>query len=70
MILGCRIFTENRRQDVVFGLLYAQMRGWLRRVSETTFWATGRLAELEGEEAIYSESFAQIFTDEAEAKVA
>jgi len=56
--------------DVVFGLLYAQCEDDFRRVERNYIWATGRLAELEGEEAIYSDLRANLYMTEAEAKVA
>ncbi|MFT4857628.1 MAG: acyl-homoserine-lactone acylase, partial [Planctomycetota bacterium] len=56
--------------DVVFGLLYAQCEDDFRRVERNYIWATGRLAELEGEEAIYSDLRANLYMTEAEAEVA
>ena len=56
--------------DVVFGLLYAQCEDDFRRVERNYIWATGRLAELEGEEAIFSDLRANLYMTEAEAKVA
>jgi acyl-homoserine lactone acylase PvdQ len=56
--------------DVVFGLLYAQCEDDFRRVERNYIWATGRLAELEGEEAIYSDLRANLYMTETEAKVA
>ncbi|WPR73598.1 acylase [Algoriphagus sp. NG3] len=54
--------------DAVFGLLYAQCEDDFRRVERNYIWATGRLAELEGEEAIYSDLRANLYMTEAEAK--
>ncbi len=54
--------------DVVFGLLYAQCEDDFNRVEQNYIWATGRLAEIEGEEAIYSDLRAKLFMPEAEAK--
>ncbi|NVJ87029.1 MAG: acylase [Algoriphagus sp.] len=53
--------------DAVFGLLYAQCEDDFRRVERNYIWATGRLAELEGEEAIYSDVRANLYMTEAEA---
>jgi acyl-homoserine-lactone acylase len=54
--------------DAVFGLLYAQCEDDFRRVERNYVWAIGRLAELEGEEAIYSDLRANLYMTEAEAK--
>ncbi|MDC6388254.1 acylase [Maribacter sp. PR1] len=54
--------------DAVFGLLYAQCEDDFNRVEQNYIWATGRLAEIEGEEAIYSDLRANLFMTEAEAK--
>ncbi|WP_339753695.1 acylase [Algoriphagus aquimarinus] len=56
--------------DAVFGLLYAQCEDDFRRVERNYIWATGRLAELEGPEAIYSDLRANLYMTEAEAKAA
>ncbi|HSF55592.1 MAG TPA: penicillin acylase family protein [Algoriphagus sp.] len=56
--------------DAVFGLLYAQCEDDFRRVERNYVWAIGRLAELEGEEALYSDLRANLFMTEAEAKAA
>jgi acyl-homoserine lactone acylase PvdQ len=56
--------------DAVFGLLFAQCEDDFRRVERNYIWATGRLAELEGEEAIYSDLRANLYMTEAEAKAA
>lgn len=56
--------------DAVFGLLYAQCEDDFRRVERNYIWATGRLAELEGEEAIYSDLRANLYMTEDEAKAA
>lgn len=56
--------------DAVFGLLYAQCEDDFRRVERNYIWATGRLAELEGESAIYSDLRANLYMTEAEAKAA
>lgn len=54
--------------DAVFGMLYAQCEDDFNRVEENYIWATGRLAEVAGEEAIYSDLRAHLFMTEQEAK--
>jgi len=54
--------------DAVFGLLYAQCEDDFNRVEQNYIWATGRLAEVEGEEALYSDLRAKLFMTEVEAK--
>ncbi|MBD3629665.1 penicillin acylase family protein [Cyclobacterium sp.] len=56
--------------DAVFGMLYAQCEDDFRRVERNYIWATGRLAELEGEEALFSDLRARLYMTEAEAKAA
>jgi len=56
--------------DAVFGLLYAQCEDDFRRVERNYIWATGRLAELEGEKALYSDLRANLYMTEEEAKAA
>ncbi len=53
--------------DAVFGLLYAQCEDDFARVEQNYIWAIGRLAEVEGEEELYSDLRARLFmtTDEA-----
>ncbi|MDH4295830.1 MAG: acylase [Cyclobacteriaceae bacterium] len=53
--------------DAVFGLLYAQCEDDFNRVEQNYIWATGRLAEVEGEEALYSDLRARMFMTEEEA---
>lgn len=53
--------------DAVFGLLYAQCEDDFNRVEQNYIWATGRLAEVEGEEALYSDLRAKLFMTEEEA---
>ncbi|MEO9512491.1 MAG: acylase [Flavobacteriaceae bacterium] len=53
--------------DAVFGLLYAQCEDDFNRVEQNYIWATGRLAELEGEDALYSDLRAKLFMTEEEA---
>ncbi|KAA2219624.1 acylase [Maribacter flavus] len=54
--------------DAVFGLLYAQCEDDFNRVEQNYIWATGRLAEVDGEDAIYSDLRAKLFMTEEEAK--
>lgn len=53
--------------DAVFGLLYAQCEDDFNRVEQNYIWATGRLAEVEGEEALYSDLRARLFMTKEEA---
>jgi len=55
--------------DAVFGMLYAQSEDDFNRVEQNYIWATGRLAEIEGEEALTSDLRARLYmtTDEAKA---
>jgi len=53
--------------DAVFGLLYAQCEDDFNRVEQNYIWATGRLAEAEGEEALYSDLRARLFMTKEEA---
>jgi len=53
--------------DAVFGLLYAQCEDDFPRVEQNYIWAIGRLAEVEGEGAIYSDLRARLFMTKAEA---
>jgi len=55
--------------DAVFGMLYAQAEDDFNRIERNYIWATGRLAEVEGESAIYSDLRAKLYmtTDEAKA---
>lgn len=54
--------------DAVFGLLYAQCEDDFKRVERNFIWAIGRLAEVEGESAIYSDLRARLFMTEREAR--
>lgn len=56
--------------DAVFGLLYAQAEDDFNRVERNYIWATGRLAEVEGEEAIFSDLRARLYMTVDEAKAA
>ena len=55
-------------QDAVFGLLYAQCEDDFQRVEDNYIWAIGRLAEVEGAPAIYSDLRAKLFMTTQEAK--
>jgi acyl-homoserine lactone acylase PvdQ len=54
--------------DAVFGLLYAQCEDDFNRVEQNYIWAIGRLAEVEGEEALYSDLRARMFMSLEEAQ--
>jgi acyl-homoserine lactone acylase PvdQ len=56
--------------DAVFGLLYAQAEDDFNRVERNYIWATGRLAEVDGEEAIFSDLRARLYMTVEDAKVA
>ena len=56
--------------DAVFGLLYAQAEDDFPRIERNYIWAIGRLAEIEGEQAIYSDLRARLFMTTEEAKMA
>ena len=53
--------------DAVFGLLYAQCEDDFNRVERNYIWAIGRLAEVEGEEELYSDLRARLFMTQEEA---
>ncbi len=53
--------------DAVFGLLYAQCEDDFPRVERNFAWAIGRLAEAEGEDALYSDLRARMFMTKQEA---
>lgn len=53
--------------DAVFGLMYAQCEDDFARVERNYVWAIGRLAEVEGEDAIWSDLRARLFMTKAEA---
>ena len=53
--------------DAVFGLLYAQCEDDFPRVERNYIWAIGRLAEVEGESALYSDLRARLFMSQEEA---
>ncbi len=56
--------------DAVFGLLYAQAEDDFNRVERNYIWATGRLAEVEGEKALFSDLRARLYMTEPQAKAA
>ena len=56
--------------DAVFGLLYAQAEDDFKRVERNYIWAIGRLAEVEGEKALYSDLRARLFMSIEQAKLA
>ena len=53
--------------NAVFGLLYAQCEDDFNRVEHNYIWAIGRLAEVDGEKAIYSDLRAKLFMTKEEA---
>ncbi|ALI99166.1 acylase [Rufibacter tibetensis] len=53
--------------DAVFGLLYAQCEDDFNRVERNYLWATGRLAEVEGKEMLYSDLRAKLYMTQEEA---
>ncbi|HEY3429055.1 MAG TPA: acylase, partial [Cyclobacteriaceae bacterium] len=53
--------------DAVFGLLYAQCEDDFSRVERNYTWATGRLAEVEGVDQLYSDLRANLFMTKEEA---
>ena len=53
--------------DAVFGMLYAQCEDDFNRVEQNYIWAIGRLAEVEGESAFYSDVRARLFMTQEEA---
>jgi acyl-homoserine-lactone acylase len=53
--------------DAVFGMLYAQAEDDFRRIERNYIWATGRLAELEGKDAVYSDLRANMYMTQEEA---
>ena len=56
--------------DAVFGMWYAQCEDDFNRVEQNYIWAIGRLAEVEGEEALYSDLRARLFMSREEAVAA
>jgi len=53
--------------DAVFGLLYAQAEDDFPRVERNYYWAIGRLAEAEGEQALFSDLRARLYMTTEEA---
>ena len=53
--------------DAVFGMLYAQCEDDFNRVERNYIWAIGRLAEVEGEKALYSDVRANLYMTQEEA---
>ncbi len=53
--------------DAVFGMIYAQCEDDFPRVERNYVWAIGRLAEVEGESALYSDLRANLFMTKEEA---
>ena len=56
--------------DAIFGMLYAQAEDDFPRIERNYVWATGRLAEVEGEGAIFSDLRARLYMTVDEAKAA
>ena len=56
--------------NAVFGMLYAQAEDDFPRVERNYIWATGRLAEVEGESALISDLRANLYMQEADARKA
>ncbi len=56
--------------DAVFGLLYAQAEDDFPRIARNYAWAVGRLAESEGESALFSDLRARLYMSQAEAEAA
>jgi acyl-homoserine-lactone acylase len=54
--------------DAVFGLLYAQAEDDFPRVERNYYWAIGRLAEAEGEDALFSDLRARLYMTTEEAR--
>ncbi len=53
--------------DAVFGLMYAQAEDDFNRIERNYIWAIGRLAEIEGEESLYSDLRVRLFMSKEEA---
>lgn len=53
--------------EAIFGMLYAQCEDDFPRVERNYIWAIGRLAEIQGEESIYSDLRARMFMTKEEA---
>ncbi len=64
---GVPHITGKTDADVVFGLLYTQCEDDFDRVEMNYIDATGRLAEVEGESALYHDVRARLFMDSTQA---
>ena len=56
--------------DAVYGMIYAQAEDDFPRIERNYIWATGRLAEVEGESALFSDLRARLYMSLDEAKAA
>lgn len=56
--------------DAAFGFLYAQAEDDFPRIERNYIWAIGRLAEVEGESALYSDLRARLYMTQDEARAA
>ena len=56
--------------DAVYGMIYAQAEDDFPRIERNYIWATGRLAEVEGEAALFSDLRARLYMSFDEAKSA
>ena len=56
--------------DAVYGMIYAQAEDDFPRIERNYVWATGRLAEVEGEDALFSDLRARLYMTIDEAKAA
>jgi acyl-homoserine lactone acylase PvdQ len=56
--------------DAVYGMIYAQAEDDFPRIEQNYIWATGRLAEVEGEAALFSDLRARLYMSLDEAKTA
>jgi len=54
--------------DAVFGLMYAQAEDDFARIERNYYWAIGRLAEVEGEQALFSDLRARLYMTKDEAR--
>ena len=56
--------------DAVYGMIYAQAEDDFPRIERNYIWAAGRLAEVEGEDALFSDLRARLYMTVDEAKAA
>ena len=56
--------------DAVFGMLYAQAEDDFKRIERNYIWAIGRLAEVQGESALYSDLRARLYMTQEQAVAA